>query len=330
MAKIAITGATGFVGSWLARKLIQDGHDVRLLCRDPKKLDSDLTTSAKTWIGDITDYDSLVSAFSGAERVYHIAGSVEYSRSKRAQMEKINIGGTNNVLKACEKCNVDFMVYTSSVVAIGASKKPVTLNEDSPYDIKKLDLGYFETKRIAEENVIAAVHSGRVRSYIVNPSTIYGPGDFKKGSRKVQLKIALGKFPFYTSGGASIVSITDVIEGLLKVSEKGKPGERHILSGDNLTIKQLFDLIADEMGSARPNIYLPNLLVHSIGKIGDILEKLGKRGPLNSETAHTSTMYHWFDNSKAKKVLGLQPKSAEIAIKESILWLKEHLGEFPS
>lgn len=330
MDKVVITGATGFVGSWLARRMISMGFNVRLVCRNPEGLDKDLSQNSEVFIGDITDYDSLQLAFRGAQRIYHLAGSVEYSRAKRSQMERVNVLGTQNVLRACKVNAVDFLVYTSSVVAIGANKKPIPLNEDSPYTLKNLDLGYFETKRIAEEKVVAAFKNGEVKSYIVNPSTIYGPGDFKKGSRKVQKKVALGKFPFYTSGGASIVSIDDVIEGLLKVSERGAPGERHILSGENLTIKELFDSIAKEMGSKPPHIHLPNFLVHSIGKAGDLLEKIGRKGPLNSETAHTSTMYHWFDNSKAKKTLGLNPKSAQQAIKESVDWLKQNLKDCES
>jgi dihydroflavonol-4-reductase len=239
-------------------------------------------------------------------------------------MQSINVDGTANVLSACQQNKVRRLVHMSSVVAVGASfdgRQP--LNEDDHYNIGHLNLGYFETKRQAEQLVIAAAKQGLVDAVCVNPSTIYGAGDATKGSRKIQFKVASGKFPFYTAGGVSVVPIEDVIQGTLAAWKVGRTGERYILSGENLTIKEVFSTIAELAGAKPPNIYLPNAVVKTVGCIGDVLEKLGRKGPLNSESAWTAILYHWFDHSKAKKELGFRPGPARDALKQSINWIKK-------
>lgn len=320
--KVFVTGATGFVGGWLVKELVEQGHDVKCLVRNPESCEG--LNDVCLVKGDVTDLDSMASELKGVETVFHLAGVVGYSRSQRPLMEAVNVQGTKNVVDAMKSQSINKLIYMSSVVAIGASfdgKQP--LNEDSEYNLSHLNLGYFETKRLAEEAVFAAAKAGEIEAVALNPSTIYGPGDAKKGSRKTQLKVARGKFPFYTSGGVSIVSVKDVVSATLAAWEKGRSGERYIISGDNITIKKLFEIIAEKANVKPPNIYLPNSIVHALGFAGDCLENIGKKGPLNSENAWTSTMFHWFSNEKSKKHLGLRPMSAEQAIGESISWIKE-------
>lgn len=317
MTDFLVTGATGFVGSWLTRHLLRHGHRVRVLCRRPDSLDPDLKVQCDIYQGDILDYESLLTASSGAQRIYHLAGLVAYRAEEREAMEQVNVEGTRNILKACVANHIPQLVYMSSVVAIGASLKKQILNEESPYDISSLNLGYFETKKKAEELVMAAHHKGELKAFVLNPSTIYGPGDFKKGSRKFQLKAARGQLQFYTKGGVSIVSIEDVVEAALRVTELGRPGERYILSGDNITIKKLFQKIAKEMKTKPPFIPVPTFLVRLMGRFG----------LMSRESTYTSTMYHWFDNSKAQRELDIQFKSAHYAIQQSTRWLKSHDDE---
>jgi dihydroflavonol-4-reductase len=225
------------------------GHDVHILARSSSDL-SDLPKDKLTiHIGDVTSLNSLKKALKDMEAVFHLAGVVGYSRAQRSLMEQVNVEGTSNVIAACIHNSVERLIYMSSVVAVGASldgKEPLT--ENSVYNMKSFDLGYFETKRIAELNVLRAYEDDGLDCVILNPSTIYGPGDAKKGSRGVQLKVAKGKFPFYTSGGVSIVSINDVVDAMIKAWRVGRSGERYILCGENISIKQLFELIANEAG----------------------------------------------------------------------------------
>lgn len=319
---VLVTGATGFVGSKLVAELIKRGEEVRVLHRPSSSLEELKGLNSISRLGDVTDLDSLRAAVQGVDTVFHLAGVVGYSRAMRPAMEKVNVGGTKNVLDAIQQTRRAKLIYMSSVVAVGASFDGKPLNENSSYNVRHLDLGYFETKKAAEDLVLEASRRGQVEAVILNPSTIYGAADAKKGSRKTQVKVAQGQLPFYTSGGVSIVSVHDVVSAIFKAREVGKNGERYILSGENITIRDLFHRIASLAGVRPPSIYLPNAVVHGLGKFGDMLEKVGKKGPVNSETAWTSTLFHWFDHSKASRELGFNPRPAQEALRESVDWMR--------
>lgn len=321
---VLVTGATGFVGSWLVRELVHRGEEVRVLHRPSSSLEELKGVEFVSRLGDVTDVESLHTACMGVDTVFHLAGVVGYSRAMRQVMEDVNVGGTANVLKAIQQTPRAKLVYMSSVVAVGASYDRTPLTEDSPFNIHDLNLGYFETKKAAEDLVVDACRRGRLEAVILNPSTIYGPGDARKGSRKTQVKVASGKFPFYTSGGASIVSVHDVVAAILRAREVGRIGERYILSGENMTIKELFEKIAALGGVRPPSIHLPNPVVHALGKFGDFMESIGRKGPINSENAWTSTLYHWFDHSKATRELGFNPRPASEPLQQSVQWMREN------
>ena len=215
-------------------------------------------------------------------------------------------------------------MHVSSVTAIGATFKPEVQTEASTYNISDLNLGYFETKKKAEEIVLKAVSDGQINAICVNPATIYGFGDAKKGSRKTQVKVARQEFPFYTSGGVNVVAAEDVVEGILLAIKHGNNGERYVLANENMTIKTLFSKIASFAGVKPPQLYLPNWTLHTIGSIGDLLEKIDINIGVSRENAFTATMFHWFDASKAKKELNFNPTSADQAIESSVRWMKNN------
>lgn len=323
--KVIVTGANGFLGSWLTRALVDEGHEVLALVRAQSDLSELDGVGCHYVYGDVTDLDSLYKAFEGADSVFHLAGLIAYKKSDRAKMEMINVGGTEHVIDACLTKKVRRLVYLSSVTAVGASFLPNNiLNEESSYDIERLDLGYFETKREAEKMVIAAHKKEGLDCVILNPSTIYGAGDSKKGSRKTQLKVAQGRFKFYTSGGVSIVSVEDVISAILSAWKSGRAGERYILSGENITIKELFRIIAEEAGVPAPKYKIPNFILFFLGLVGDTMASLGLKGGLSTENAWTATLYHWFDNTKAKTELHFHPRPAREAIRESVQWAQQN------
>lgn len=322
--KVLVTGATGFLGGWLVKRLLAEGHDVRIIKRANSSLEELEGLKLEIFPGDVTDKPSLIEATKGIDTVFHLAGVIGYSRAQRPAMERVNVEGTRNVIDACELNRVRKLVHLSSVVAIGASFDKIPLNEESTYNVRHLHLGYFDTKHEAELLIREAVSAGRIDAVMLNPSTIYGPADAKKGSRGVQLKVARGKFPVYPPGGVSIVSVEDVVDAIMVVWEKGRQAERYIISGENLLLKDVFDQIANFAGVKPPKIPLPRPVIFGLGAVGDILEKRGKKGPLNSETAWTSTLYHWFDNTKAKQELGLNPKPASYALEQSVRWMRDN------
>lgn len=322
--RVLVTGATGFLGSALCKRLINEGHEVHILRRNSSDLSELISLPINHHIGDVTDKDSLTNSFQGMDCIFHLAGLIAYKASDRPAMEKVNLEGTKNVVDTCISLKIPKLVYLSSVVAIGASFSPNhILNEDSKYNIAHLHLGYFDTKHEAENYLVKAVQDKGLDAVMINPSTIYGAGDAKKGSRKTQVKVANGKFPIFPVGGVNIVALEDVLDAIIKVWEKGVPARRYIISGENITIQKLFEIIANAAGVEPPKTKLPNFVLFGIGYICELLEKFNIKGPISLENAYTSTMYHWFDNTRAKNELGLQPKSAEYAIKQSVNWMKD-------
>ncbi|MGE5086054.1 MAG: NAD-dependent epimerase/dehydratase family protein [Bacillota bacterium] len=322
--KVLVTGANGFLGSWVTRALADEGHEVYALVRPNSDLSELNGINCKYVYGDVTNIVSLLEAFKGIDTVFHLAGVIAYKASDRPLMERVNVQGTANVIEVCRECQVRRLVHLSSVVAIGSSRSPSEiLNERSEFNVHDLNLGYFETKFAAEELVKKAVAKGEIDAVILNPSTIYGPGDARKGSRKMMLKVAQGRFKFYTSGGVNVVAVQDVVKGILSAWKVGKKGERYILAGENILIKDLFRLIAEEAGVPAPIHHLPDHMLHLVGTIGDLMEKIGLKGPLSKENAYTATMYHWFDSSKAQKDLDFHPRPAREAIHNSVQWIKE-------
>lgn len=322
--KVVVTGANGFLGSWLTRRLVQEGYDTHVLTRPNTDMLGLDALNITNHTGDVLDPQSLNKAFEGAALVFHLAGVIAYRKSERQRMQDVNVLGTQNVIESIKHCRVPKLLHLSSVVAIGAgfSEKQI-LNERSPYNLQHLNLGYFETKRAAEELVVKETKIGNFESYIVNPSTIYGAADAKKGSRSIQLKVARGQFPFYTGGGVNVVAVEDVIDGIMLALKNGKSGERYILSGENWTIQKLFSEIAAAANVPAPTMKLPNFVLHTLGLVGDTLEYFGIKGGISRENAWTSTLYHWFDNTKAKSELGFQPRPARFAIQNSVNWIRE-------
>lgn len=322
--KVLVTGATGFLGSWLVRRLLDEGCAVRITKRPSSQLEELEGLPLEIVSGDVTDRASIVAAARNVDSIFHLAGLIAYARSQRRAMEKINVDGTANVIAAAQENSVRKLVHLSSVVAVGASFDGTPLNEESPFNVEHLHLGYFDTKYEAEKLVIDAVKARRLDAVILNPSTIYGPGDAKKGSRSVQIKVAQGRFPFYPPGGVNVVSVEDVVDCIIAAWKKGRTGERYIVAGENLYIKDVFAMIAKEAGVEPPRIHLPKHALLAIGKFGDLMEKVGQKGPLTSENAWVSTLYHWFDSSKAQRELGLKSKPAHYAIAQSVGWMKQN------
>jgi Nucleoside-diphosphate-sugar epimerases len=322
--KVLVTGANGFLGSWLTRELVNQGNKVYALVRRGSDVSELAGVSCEYVYGDVTDALSLLETFKGMDAVFHLAGVVAYKKSQRALMDRVNVEGTRNVVEVCREHKIPRLIHVSSVVAIGAGRSPdEVLNEESEYNIADLDLGYFETKHQAEMIVKKACDRGDIDAVIVNPSTVYGAGDAKKGSRGMQLKVAQGRLKFYTSGGVNVVAVEDVVAGIISAWKKGRSGERYILCGENLLIKDLFAIIAKEAGRNPPTIELPEQILHIVGSFGDSLEKIGLKGPLSKENAWTATMFHWFDSSKAQRELDFHPRPAREAIHNSVRWMHD-------
>jgi dihydroflavonol-4-reductase len=328
-AKVFITGGTGFLGSHLIESLCREGFRVTALYRTEKKLatfleqDESLKKIDVEWVkGDLfTNNWSL----NGYDFVYHLAGHVGYAKEDRALMERVNVEGTREVLKKIQavKGLRPRLIYSSSVVAVGAAKRSnLVLDEKSAYNLSAYDFGYFETKRDAEKLVKRFCKNGE-DAIILNPSTIYGPRDMLKGSRKFQLRMARGELSVCSNGGVSVVHVQDVCDAFIKATFMGKPGQRYILSGDNITIKELLNEIAVLSNVPKVKFTVPTFAILTVGFISDLLEKIGLKTGVSFENLRVATMYHWFKNDKAKKHLDFKSRSYKESVRDSLGWAKE-------
>ncbi len=320
--KVLVTGATGFLGTALCRALDQKKIPTTALVRPESSIDELKKLShIRFHTGDVTDLNSVREAACGAEVVFHLAGVVSYSRRDLPLMEQVNVKGTACVVEICRQKKIR-LIHTSSIVAVGASLKPVVLNEDSPYNMAKYRIAYFDTKRKAEVLVQQAVRKGHISAVILNPSQVYGPGDMKKSSRSVQKKVATGRCPFYTFGGVSVVDVHSVVKAFLTAVDKGRSGHRYILSGENLSVKELLSLVARAGGAKAPFIPVPNTVIHTLMGLQKILKSLGWKKDI--DTLRMACFYHWFSNKKAREELGFVPQSARQAVESSVHWWKAH------
>lgn len=315
-----VTGATGSLGVPLVKHLLASGHEVSILSRQDSAPDELKNSRIKIFKANLLDRGGLVHAFKGHDGIFHLAGFIGYKKFEHAAMQSVNVEGTRSVIAACLEAGVKRLLHVSTVNAIAASFDKKVLDETAEYNLSKFNLGYAESKRAAEQLVKS---EKRLDSVIVSPSTVYGAGDMAKKSRSVQVKVAKGKFPFYSNGGVSVAELGEVVNGMLQAYLKGRSGERYILGGENLTIKECFTLIAQEAGAKPPHIFLPNFAMNALGAWGDLMEKLGTKGPINSESAILAQMYHWFDSGKAQRELNYKIVPAKVSIHNSIQWMKE-------
>lgn len=326
MKKVLVTGATGFIGVHLVRALVKSQYQVCILHRASSSLEafSNLDSAISYIQGDVVSSQTVNQAVEGCDYIFHLAGLISSSRKDKKLMEEINVTGTQNIIEACVKFSIKRLIYVSSVVAVGASSHPEVLNEGSVYEESLNQLSYFDTKKRAEELVYFSIHNQNLPAIILNPSTVYGEGDVQKTSRKLQKLAALGRLPFYTQGGVSVVGIDEVIEAMLNSISMGKIGERYILSGENISIKTLLEYISELAGTRAPFIKVPQILFYILGFFGDLLTYIGLSFPFTLEKVKVASLYHWFDSLKAQKELNFKPSLAKSSLAKSVKWSKKN------
>lgn len=247
--KIAITGATGLVGSNLALELIRQGHIVRCTRRGSSKV-AHLDDFPIEWVdGDLSKPESLKRAFDGSDAVFHCAALTEVWHHPTPALVRTNVEGTRHVIDAVTACGGPRLVHCSSVVAVGLSENGQPSDETATWNFDKygLDDGYAITKHDGEKLIQAAVATG-LDAVIVNPTFMFGPYDAKPSSGSMIRELVNGRIPGYTSGYNNFVDVRDVCKGMVAAWHKGKTGERYILGHRNMSYKEIFALIAEVAG----------------------------------------------------------------------------------
>lgn len=323
--KIAVTGATGLVGSNLAVLAVEQGHQVRCTHRKGAKT-GHLAHLPIEWVeADLSKPHSLRAAFERQDAVFHCAAVVSFSPGQDALMQKANVDGTNAIMDAVKACHVPRLVHCSSVVTCAISDDGTPVDETRPWNFVEhgLNDGYAVTKRLAEELVLARAKID-VDAVVVNPTYMLGPFDPKPSSGKLIVDVARGRVPGTTEGYNNFVDVRDVCRGMLAACARGTRGERYILGGHDLTYAEIMHRIAKIANVAPPRFALPRIVARMAGWAGDLAEKVtGRESLINSVTiAYAYCKGYRFSSEKAKAALGYAPGPIEPAIADALAWFR--------
>ena len=323
--KVLVTGATGFIGSRVVRKLLEQGVDVRVLVRKKSNLENISELPVDIAYGDLTKPETLSTSLEGCEALFHVAAEYKLWVPKPESIYRTNVDGTVNIMKAALQKGIKRIVYTSSVATLGINKNGTPADEETPVTINDMIGHYKRSKYIAEEKVREMVKKAGLPAIIVNPSTPIGPGDIKPTpTGRIIIEAASGRMPAYVDTGLNIVHVDDVADGHILAFEKGRIGERYILGGENLTLRELLEKIAQFTGRSAPKIRLSPDIILPIAYIAEVIAKITKKEPfITIDGVLMSKKKMFFSIEKAKTELGYNPRPADEAIKDSIDWFRQ-------
>lgn len=328
--KALVTGGAGFLGTKLTQALLADGHEVRLLVRDPKASARFQDVPVTVSVGDLANPKSLEQACEGMDWVFHTAGLISYNPKKADLMYRTNVLGTQAIAQAARQQGVKKFVHTSSTAAIGVNEDPqAPMTEDSPFNARKLGLAYFDTKYDAERELLKEVERG-LDAVIVNPGSLLGPGDARRYEKGYAGLIYKYKPPFLFHGGINFVDVNDVVRGHMLALQKGRTGERYILGGENLSYGELIVRVNSILGRPSPKHHVPKAMMSTLAGALRVLNLLGLDIHMTPELVRqVAAWYLYVDSSKAEKELGYKSHRIDQAIASTIEWLKE-IGRLPA
>jgi dihydroflavonol-4-reductase len=314
-----VTGATGFIGWHVARKLLARGEKVRVLAR-PASIVRELEVEVIT--GDLRDSDSLERAVSGCGVVFHVAADYRLWVKDESELYHSNVEGTRNLLEAARKARVDRVVYTSTVGCIGIpSDRPG--NEDVEIRLEEMTGAYKRSKFQAEQVALLFARSG-LPVVIVNPTAPVGDHDFKPTpTGKIVVDYLRGDMPAFVDTGLNLVDVQDTAEGHLLACDRGKAGERYILGCENLTLQQILTRLAAASGGMAPRWRIPHSLAYVAGLVSTGWANLTGREPrvpLDAVKMARTKVFVSLD--KAKRELGFNPEPVDGALKRAVDWFR--------
>ncbi|PCI37199.1 MAG: NAD-dependent dehydratase [Elusimicrobia bacterium] len=317
-----VTGGTGFVGANLVRLLLERGFRVRCLARPGSDRSNLKGLSADIIEGDLLDKSSLKRACADAHTVYHLAADYRIWVPNTDSMFETNVNGTVNVLRAAAEAGAKRIVYCSSVAAIRPPRDSAASTESDFYESDEDIVGFYKkTKWRAERAALSLAHEG-LPIVIVNPAAPIGPRDIKPTpTGKIIVDFLNRKMPSYIDTGLNVVDVRDVANGHLLAAEKGKIGERYILGGENLTLKEILDTLAHLTGLKAPRFKTPYSIAWMIGAADSLRLSLFGGTPVAPLDAVRMARYRMFYNaSKARRDLGFSSRPSREALAAAVNW----------
>ncbi len=323
--KAFVTGATGFLGSHVARVLVEQGAELRLLVRPTSDLRNIEGLNADRVVGDLRDSASIEKAISGCDVAFHVAADYRLWVRDFSEMYRSNVEGTRSLLEAARKQGLRRVVYTSSVATMGFSSNPGTVaDEKSPVGVADMIGHYKRSKFMAEEVAIAAARSG-VDVVIVNPTTPIGERDIKPTpTGRIVVDFLKREFPAYVETGLNLVDATECARGHVQALEKGRTGERYILGGENLTLKQILDRLGAITGLPSPTVKLPYFFALATGVVDEVVtgRLLGREPRATIDAVRMGRKMMFVSSAKAERELGWRTDPVDGALRRSVEWFR--------
>ncbi|XP_018816114.1 putative dihydroflavonol 4-reductase [Juglans regia] len=330
--KVLVTGASGFLGGRLCHALLRQGHTIRALVRRTSDCSSlppptDGDASFEIVCGDVTDHQSLLAACSDCQVVFHVAGLVEPWLPDPSKFFSVNVGGLKNVLQAVrETKTVEKLIYTSSFFALGPTDGYVA-DENQVHHENFFCTEYEKSKALADKVAMQAASDG-LPIVAVYPGVIYGPGKVTAGNIVARMLVERfnGRLPGYIGSGNdkfSFSHVDDVVEGHIAAMNKGRPGERYLLTGENASFRHVFDLSAIITETKKPLFNIPYWVIEGYGWVSVLFSRITGRLPLISPPTVRVLRHQWaYSCEKAKLDLDYNPRGLKEGLAEMLLWLK--------
>jgi dihydroflavonol-4-reductase len=316
--KVLVTGATGFVGSAVVPALLAAGHSLRCLLRPTSRADRIKDCVWEPCLGDVRDAESVRRAMDGCDAVVHLASLSSWDEIDSPLMDAVVEGGTRHVLQAAEAAAAR-VVFVSSILAVNGSNEPRAFTEDDEWTLPVTNLRYSNMKRRAEALCAEFARRG-LEVVIVNPGEVYGPRDTSFITAGNLVDFAKSTPVLVCHGGTGVVHVDDVAQGIVAALDHGRSGARYILTGDNLTIRELAELTLELLGRKATVVTLPNGLIRGVAAAG---LRLRLPLPFNPRVIPYATRFWFMDSSRARNELGIRFRPARDTLGPTLAWLKE-------
>nr|WP_294510718.1 hopanoid-associated sugar epimerase [uncultured Rhodopila sp.] len=319
-----VTGATGFVGSAVARALAARGHTLRLLARPSSDRRNLAGLEAEVVIGDLTDPDSLARAAAGCRYVFHVAADYRVWVPDPDAMLRANVDGALAMVRAAARAGAERIVHCSSVAALGQIGDGTPADENTPTRDTDFVGVYKRSKYLAERAVLELARRDSLPVVVVNPAAPVGPRDIKPTpTGKMILDAAAGRMPAYIDTGLNIVHVDDVAEGHVLAMEKGRAGERYVLGGENMPLKDILTLVAEVAHRRPPSIRLPEAAVWPVAFLMEkFADATGIAPMMTRDHLKMARKKMYFSSAKAIAELGYRPRPVRMAIEDAVGWFR--------
>jgi dihydroflavonol-4-reductase len=316
--RVFVTGGSGFIGSRVVRRLVEDGHVVRCLLRPTSRTDRIEDLELERVVGDLGDVEALERGADGCDGCIHLAGVSSWDEIASPQVEETIVGGTRRVVDAVSRVPGLRFVYVSSAAAVNGSSGPTVFDEETAFALEGSGLRYALAKHEAEELVLAAARNG-LHAVIVNPGETYGPDD-DEWITAGPIRDVLRNWPaLAVRGGTSVVHVDDVAAGIVAALERGRPGERYILGGDNLAVEEIVRTTLAEAGARKPVVVVPAAVLRAVVRICRLLHL---PPPLPPDLVGYACRYWFVDSSKAERELGYRARPARETLASVVRWIR--------